>query len=124
MVRARTGPSSLVLRLVGRTPPRYTSNDAFASLDSGVTNNHQFLSGCAPGLMQIARLDPFNACLGHVRPRLRERTLQIDRAAGILDHVGLEALAPRVERAPGHAEIGREPAEENGADAAPAQIPG
>src|ERR1700751_3982888 len=131
MVLARTGPSTL--SPVGWSDTSATtSNDALRVVTSGVGScqpHHQVLSGSAPAfvissIQNIARLDSFYARLRHVLPRLRERTLQIDRAAGILDHVGLEALAPCIERAPGHAVIRCEPAQEYAVDAAAPEISG
>ena len=53
----------------------------------------------------IARLDALDAGLGHVRPGFGQRALGVDAAAGVFDHIGLEAGLARIERGPGDAEI-------------------
>src|SRR6185295_15959030 len=55
-------------------------------------------------------------------PRLGERALRIDAPAGVLDDQRLEALAPRIERAPRDAEVGREAGEERAFEAALPEI--
>src|SRR5712691_2685530 len=59
-----------------------------------------------PGCRRFA-----DACGPHVAPGTCERTLQIDRAAGVLDDAGVEAGGARIERRPGDAEVGGEAAQ-------------
>ena len=72
----------------------------------------------------IARLDALDAGLGHVRPGLGQRALGVDAAAGVFDHIGLEAGLARIERGPGDAEIGRQAGHEQTLDLARLQIGG
>src|ERR1700754_3831716 len=70
----------------------------------------------------IARLDALDAGLGHIGPGRRERSLRIDAAAGVLDHIGLETRLARVDRAPGHTEIGRKSRQKDALDIACLEI--
>jgi hypothetical protein len=71
---------------------------------------------------QIARLDFLDTGLSHVGPRLGQRAVHVNRTAGVLDHVGRETGVARIDRRPGHAEIGGEAADEDGIDAALLEI--
>src|SRR5579871_1121172 len=46
----------------------------------------------------------------HVAPGFGERAIQVDRPAGIFDERDFEAGGARIERGPGDAEVGRQPA--------------
>src|SRR5258708_3685971 len=62
------------------------------------------------------------AGLRHGLPGAGQRAVGVDAAAGILDHGRLEAELARVDRAPGDAEIGRQPGQEHALEAALLQI--
>src|SRR6266536_1132022 len=70
----------------------------------------------------VRRGDALHASLHHVRPGLVERTLGVDAAAGVLDHIGLEAAVARVDRRPGDAEVGGETGDEYLFDAALGEV--
>src|SRR3954453_7288416 len=72
----------------------------------------------------IRGLNPLHAGLGHIGPGFCERTLIVYAAAGVFPHIDLEARLARVERGPGHAEIRRQPRDEDALDLAPLQIAG
>ena len=67
------------------------------------------------------RLDAPDLGRLHPGPRGVERTVGVDRPAGVVDDQGLEAGRARVERRKGDAIVGREPAAEDAPDAALAQ---
>src|SRR5262245_58636543 len=82
------------------------------------------ISDIDPSSQDIGRLDALDAGLGHVVPGRGERSLRVDAAAGVLDHIGFESGLARIDRAPGDTEIGRKAGEENLLDVARLQIGG
>src|SRR5260221_6272378 len=73
-------------------------------------------------LDEIGRLNAFDAGGIHRRPRLGERALGVDAAAGVLDDQCLEPLGARGQRAPRNAKVGREAGKENALQAALLEI--
>src|SRR5688500_4340132 len=59
---------------------------------------------------QRSRADQLDAGAIQVAPCASERAVEIDRAAGIVDHADFETASTRVERSPRDAEVGREAA--------------
>src|SRR5260221_13093392 len=76
-------------------------------------------------LDEIGRLNAFDAGGIHPRPRLGERALGVDAAAGVLDDQCLETLGARVPPPPRNATVGRAAGKENTLQAAlPARATG
>src|SRR6266852_3362864 len=71
---------------------------------------------------KIAGLEARDARLCDLLPGRGERALVVDRAAGVFDDRSGEAELARIERGPGHAEIGRQAAYEHALDAALLEI--
>src|SRR6476661_3957248 len=66
--------------------------------------------------LDVGRLDPLHAGVGHLLPGGCQRAVEIDRPGGVLDHVGREAELAGVYCGPGDAEVGRQPDQEHRVD--------
>src|SRR5213075_3292151 len=74
------------------------------------------------GDLNVTRLDALHAGFGHLLPGCGERAIEVDRARGVLDHVGRETQLAGIDGAPKNAEVGVEPGQENCVDATCLQI--
>src|SRR5689334_11824597 len=74
--------------------------------------------------LDLARLHAPDPGFLHIVPCRGKRAVQVDPARCIFDHRRLEAELARIERRPGYAIIGGQPAHKYAADLAPLQVAG